>query len=129
MHAHPTLKPFNFRQWVVGNADKLKRPVGNQLLHKEDNMIVMVVGRPNTRMDFHDDPVEEWLFEQKGDMVLKIAGGGRIYDVPVREGEVFLPPLHVRHAPQRPPEGSVGIVVEAPRQPGILEGFEWYCFE
>ena len=129
MTVHPTLKPFNFKKWVEDNAEKLRPPVGNQLLHKEGDMIVMVVGGPNTRVDFHDDPVEEWFFQQKGDMMLKIADGGKIYDVPVREGEVFMLPPHVRHAPQRPQEGSVGIVVEAPRQPGMVEGFEWYCFE
>lgn len=128
MTPHPTLIPFNFTKWVADNADKLRPPVGNQLLHKDGNMIVMVVGGPNTRVDFHDDPVEEWFFQVKGDMVLKIADGGKIYDVPVREGEVFLLPAHTRHAPQRPQEGSVGIVVEAPRQPGMQEGFEWYCF-
>ena len=83
MSQHPTLKPFNFRKWTEENADKLRPPVGNQLLHKEGDMIVMVVGGPNTRVDFHDDPVEEWFFQQKGDMMLKIADGGKIYDVPV----------------------------------------------
>ena len=96
MSEHPTLKPFNFKKWTEENADKLRPPVGNQLLHKEGDMIVMVVGGPNTRVDFHDDPVEEWFFQQKGDMMLKIADGGKIYDVPVREGEVFLLPPHVR---------------------------------
>lgn len=128
MAGHPTLKPFNFKKWVEENADQLRPPVGNKLLHKEGDMIVMVVGGPNTRVDFHDDPVEEWFFQQKGDMILKIADGGKIHDVPIREGEVFMLPPHVRHAPQRPQEGSVGIVVEAPRQPGMVEGFEWYCF-
>ena len=99
MTNHPTLKPFNFGKWVEDNADKLRPPVGNQLLHKEGDMIVMVVGGPNTRVDFHDDPVEEWFFQQKGDMMLKIADGGKIYDVPVREGEVFMLPPHTRHAP------------------------------
>ena len=128
MSNHPSLKPFNFKQWVDDNADRLRPPVANQLLHAGGDMIVMVVGGPNTRCDFHDDPVEEWFFQQQGDMMLKIADGGKIYDVPVREGEVFMLPPHVRHAPQRPQVGSVGIVVEAPRQPGMREGFEWFCF-
>lgn len=129
MSHHPSLKPFNFQKWVEDNADKLRPPVNNQLLHKDGaGMIVMVVGGPNTRVDFHDDPVEEWFYQVKGDMMLKIADGGKIYDVPIREGEVFMLPPHMRHAPQRPQEGSIGIVVEAPRQPGMMEGFEWYCF-
>ncbi len=130
MSQHPKLKPFNFEKWCADNADKLKPPVNNQLLHHDSSgMIVMVVGGPNTRMDFHDDPVEEWFYQVKGDMMVKIAEDGEIYDVPIREGEVFLMPPHTRHAPQRPQEGSIGIVVEAPRQPGMMEGFEWYCFE
>ncbi|MCP5072127.1 MAG: 3-hydroxyanthranilate 3,4-dioxygenase [Rhodobacteraceae bacterium] len=129
MPKHPTLSAFNFPKWVDDNADKLRPPVNNQLLHHDGaGMIVMVVGGPNTRVDFHDDPVEEWFHQVKGDMMLKIADGGKIYDIPIREGEVFMLPPHVIHAPQRPQEGSIGIVVEAPRQPGMLEGFEWHCF-
>jgi len=128
MPLHPTLIPFNFKKWVEDNADKLKPPVNNQLLHHESGMIVMVVGGPNTRVDFHDDPVEEWFYQIKGDMMLKIAEDGEIYDVPIREGEVFMMPAHTIHAPQRPQEGSIGIVVESPRMAGMKEGFEWFCF-
>lgn len=129
MPVHPRFKPFNFLKWVEENRDKLKPPVSNKLLHADSGMIVMVVGGPNTRVDFHDDPVEEWFYQVKGDMMLKIAENGTIYDVPVREGEVFMMPAHTRHAPQRPQEGSIGIVVESPRMAGMKEGFEWFCFE
>jgi 3-hydroxyanthranilate 3,4-dioxygenase len=61
-------------------------------------------------------------------MVLKVVDNGNFYDVPIREGDVFLLPAHVRHSPQRPQEGSVGLVVEAAR-PDALDAFEWYCFE
>jgi 3-hydroxyanthranilate 3,4-dioxygenase len=122
------LKAFNLNKWIEENRHLLKPPVGNQLIHKGADMIVMMVGGPNTRVDFHDDPVEEWFHQLKGDMVLKIAADGEIYDVPVREGEVLMLPPHTRHAPQRPQEGSLGIVIEAPRQAGMKEGFEWYCF-
>lgn len=128
MQEHPRLKAFNFTKWIEENGDKLRPPVNNKLLHEETGMIVMVVGGPNTRVDFHDDPVEEWFYQYRGDMVLKIADGGKIYDVPIREGEVFMLPPHTIHAPQRPQEGSIGIVVESPRMMGMKEGFEWYCF-
>jgi len=129
MKPHPRLSAFNFPKWLDEHAHLLKPPVGNKLLHEGGSgMIVMVVGGPNTRVDFHDDPVEEWFYQIRGDMVLKIAENGEIYDIPIREGDVFLLPPHTIHAPQRPQEGSVGIVVEAPRQPDMLEGFEWYCF-
>lgn len=128
MNVHPTLKAFDFQGWVDANQDQLKPPVNNKLLHEDSGMIVMVVGGPNTRVDFHDDPVEEWFYQVKGDMVLKIAEDGAIYDIPIREGEVFFLPSHTKHAPQRPQEGSIGIVVESPRMAGMKEGFEWYCF-
>lgn len=128
MNRHPALHAFNFERWIEENRDSLKPPVGNKLLHEDGDMIVMVVGGPNTRVDFHDDPVEEWFYQVKGDMLLKIAADGEFYDVPIREGEVFFLPPHVRHAPQRPVEGSVGIVVEAPRHKGMKDAFEWYCF-
>ena len=129
MAEHPTLKAFNFENWLEQNEHLLKPPVGNKLLHDETGMIVMIVGGPNTRVDFHDDPVEEWFFQYRGDMMLKIADDDGIHDVPIREGEVFFLPPHTIHAPQRPQQGSVGIVVESPRMFGMKEGFEWYCFE
>ena len=126
---HPRLSPFDFRRWIDEHRDLLKPPVGNKLVFEEAGMTVMVVGGPNQRVDFHDDPVEEFFYQLEGDMILKVAEEGRIYDVPIRAGEVFLLPPHVRHSPQRPVPGSVGLVVEAPRVGGMLDGFEWFCFE
>ena len=126
--AHPRFRPFDFRRWIHEHRDLLKPPVGNKLVFEEAGMTVMVVGGPNRRVDFHDDPVEEFFYQLEGDMILKVAEEGRIYDVPIRAGEVFLLPPHVRHSPQRPAPGSVGLVVEAPRAAGMLDGFEWFCF-
>lgn len=130
MKIHPGFSPFNFKEWIDENRHLLKPPVGNKHLfdHKTD-MVVMVIGGPNQRVDFHDDPAEEFFYQVEKDMVLKIAEDGEIYDVPIREGEVFLLPPHVRHSPQRPVPGSVGLVVEGVRPPGTRDGFEWYCFE
>ncbi|MEM6849178.1 MAG: 3-hydroxyanthranilate 3,4-dioxygenase [Pseudomonadota bacterium] len=130
MPLHSRFKPFNFQGWIDDNQHLLKPPVGNkQLFDEETGMVVMMVGGPNQRVDFHDDPVEEFFYQLKGDMLLKIADRGKIYDVPIREGEVFMLPPHVRHSPQRPVPGSIGLVVEGARQPGAVDGFEWYCFE
>ena len=92
-------------------------------------MTVQVVGGPNERTDYHDDPVEEFFYQLKGNMVLKVGDHGNFYDVPIRQGEIFLLPPHVRHSPQRPQEGSIGLVVEPKRQPDQRDAFEWYCFE
>jgi len=72
--------------------------------------------------------VEEFFYQLKGDMMIKIAEGGRIEDVRVREGDIFLLPPHVRHSPQRPVPGSIGLVVESARRAGDRDGFEWFCF-
>ena len=129
MLKHSTFKAFNFQNWIAENQQFLKPPVSNkQLFDHPTGMTVMIVGGPNSRVDFHDDPVEEFFYQLKGDMALKIAEGGKIYDVPVREGDVFILPPHARHSPQRPVPGSVGLVVEGTRRESDIDAFEWFCF-
>jgi 3-hydroxyanthranilate 3,4-dioxygenase len=123
------LQAFSFSNWIKDHQHLLKPPVGNQRVFEDADMTVQVVGGPNERTDSHDDPVEEFFYQLKGNMVLKVVDGGQFYDVPIREGDVFLLPPHVRHSPQRPQEGSIGLVVEPKRQAGELDAFEWYCFE
>ena len=121
------LQAFNFQRWIAENKHLLKPPVGNKKVFEDGEMTVQVVGGPNERTDYHDDPVEEFFYQLTGDMVLKVVDDGKFYDVPIRQGDVFLLPPHVRHSPQRP-AGSIGLVVEAAR-PHELDAFEWYCFE
>jgi 3-hydroxyanthranilate 3,4-dioxygenase len=123
------LQAFNFQNWIDEHQHLLKPPVGNRQIWEDADLMVTVVGGPNQRTDYHDDPVEEFFYQLKGDMVLKVGDKGNFYDVPIREGEIFLLPAHVRHSPQRPQEGSVGLVVEPKRPAGMLDAFEWYCFE
>ncbi len=86
------LKAFNFQKWIDEHRHLLKPPVGNKLVFEGTDTIVQVVGGPNARADYHDDPVEEFFYQLKGDMVLKVCDDGKFYDVPIREGEVFLLP-------------------------------------
>lgn len=123
------LQAFNFQKWIDEHQHLLKPPVGNRQIWEDADLMVTVVGGPNHRTDYHDDPVEEFFYQLKGDMVLKVGDKGNFYDVPIRQGEIFLLPAHVRHSPQRPQEGSVGLVVEPKRPAGMLDAFEWYCFE
>ena len=120
------LAAFNFSRWIDEHAHLLKPPVGNKKVFEDGDMTVQVVGGPNERADYHDDPVEEFFYQLKGNMVLKVGDNGNFYDVPISEGDVFLLPPHVRHSPQRP-AGSVGLVVEKVRPRDIDDGFEWYC--
>jgi 3-hydroxyanthranilate 3,4-dioxygenase len=123
------LRAFNFKKWIDENEHLLKPPVGNKKVFEDGALTVQAVGGPNQRCDYHDDPVEEFFYQIKGDMVLKVADKGDFYDVPIREGDVFLLPPHVRHSPQRPQPGSIGLVVEPKRYPDDpLDGFEWFCF-
>ena len=124
-----SLKAFNFQQWIDEHQHLLKPPVGNRQIWEDAGLIVTVVGGPNERTDYHDDPAEEFFYQLKGNMVLKVIEDGRHYEVPVREGDIFLLPPHVRHSPQRPQDGSVGLVIELKRREDQIDGFEWYCFE
>ena len=121
-------KPFNFNKWIADNRENLRPPVANKMIFEDTNMIVMVIGGGNTRVDFHDDPAEEFFYQLKGDMLLKVWEDGEVIDVIIREGEVYMLPPHVRHSPQRPDPESIGLVVEGARGPQDLDGFEWFCF-
>lgn len=118
--------PFNLRSWIDQNRSLLKPPVGNKLLFEDGEFIIMAVGGPNSRKDFHHDPGEEFFYQIEGDMVLRTVQNERVIDVPIRAGEVLLLPPEVPHSPQRP-AGSVGIVVERRRRADELDGFSWYC--
>ena len=123
-----SLKAFNFQQWIDANKDKLKPPVGNVQVWEDGEMMVTVVGGPNRRRDFHDDPAEELFYQLKGGIVLRLIEeqGKPPVEVPIREGDIFLLPKHVRHSPQRGPD-TIGVVIEMPRPEGSLDAFEWYC--
>lgn len=125
------LKPFNFQAWLDQNKEQLKPPVGNIQIWEDGDLMVTVVGGPNQRTDFHDDPVEEFFYQLQGDMVLRIMEqeGEPYKDIVIREGDIFFLPPHVRHSPQRPIAGSIGLVIEPKRMPEQLDAFEWYCME
>ncbi len=119
-------QPFNFTQWIESHRAQLKPPVGNKLLFPVEDFVIMVVGGPNARSDFHVDPGEEFFYQLEGDMVLRTLQEGRIVDVPIRQGEVFLLPPNLPHSPQRLPN-TVGMVVERRRREGEKDGLQWYC--
>ena len=121
-----SLQAFNFRQWIDANRALLKPPVGNKRVFRDGDFIIMVVGGPNARKDFHVDPGQEFFYQLEGDMVLKTIQDGRQVDLPIRAGEVLLIPPGLPHSPQRP-ASTVGLVIERARRAGELDGFQWYC--
>ena len=122
-------RPFNLMGWIDEHRHELTPPVANKQIWREADMIVMLVGGGNERNDFHDDPREEFFYQIKGDMNLVIwpREATTPFDMPIREGEVYLLPPHLRHSPQRPDPDSIGLVVEYQRDIGELDGFEWVC--
>lgn len=123
------LTPIDFPQWLDAHRHLLKPPVGNQQVWADTDLIVTVVGGPNQRTDFHDDPYEEFFWQFKGNASLRLIENGKPRDVPLAEGAIFLMPPHVRHSPQRPEPGSLCLVVERRRPEGVKDGFEWYCLD
>jgi 3-hydroxyanthranilate 3,4-dioxygenase len=120
------LQAFNFRRWIDEHRSVLKPPVGNKRVFRDSEFIIMVVGGPNARKDFHVDPAEEFFYQLEGDIVLGTVQDGKVVDVPIREGEILLLPPRVPHSPKRPAD-TIGLVVERERRAGELDGFQWYC--
>jgi len=125
----PTPAPphaLNLRRWIEENRQYLKPPVGNRRIFRDGDFIIQVVGGPNARSDYHVDPGEEFFQQLEGDMLLKTVQDGRPVDIPIREGEILLLPARLPHSPQRFAD-TVGLVIERKRQPGELDGLQWYC--
>ncbi|MGQ0833458.1 MAG: 3-hydroxyanthranilate 3,4-dioxygenase [Gammaproteobacteria bacterium] len=120
------LHAFDFRRWIDENRHLLKPPVGNKRVFADSEFIVMVVGGPNARKDYHVDPAEEFFYQLEGSMLLKTIQDGKPVDVPIARGEILLLPPGVPHSPQRY-ANTVGLVIERERRAGELDGFQWYC--
>lgn len=122
----PALLPLNFKTWIEENRSQLKPPVGNKLVWEDREFIIMVVGGPNSRTDFHVNAGEEFFYQIEGDIVLRVIENDKPKDIPIKEGEIFLLPANMPHSPRRP-ANTVGLVIERKRQEGEQDGFVWLC--
>lgn len=120
--------PFNLQKWINENRDILKPPVGNKNLYPEGtDYIVMIVGGPNARKDYHYNETEELFYQLEGDINVRIQQDGKAVDIPIKAGEMYLLPPRVPHSPMRS-EGSVGLVIERVRKDTDLkDGLLWFC--
>ena len=75
------VSPINFKAWIEENRHLLKPPVGNKVVWKDGDYIVMVVGGPNSRKDYHYNETPEFFYQVEGDMVLKIMYNGVPEDI------------------------------------------------
>ena len=126
----PIRRPFNLKQWITDNRDLLKPPVGNKNLYADaGDYIVMIVGGPNARKDYHWNETEELFYQLEGDIEVGIQEDGKAVTIPIKEGEMFLLPGRTPHQPRRGPN-TVGLVIEVKRDDREMEdGLQWYCEE
>ena len=123
-----SLTAFNLQRWVDEHREQLRPPVCNQQVFEDNDFIVIIVGGPNSRKDYHVDEGPELFYMIEGEMLLKVIVNGRQKDVRIGEGEMLLLPPRVPHSPQRFAD-TVGLVVERARLPHELDGFMWFCDE
>lgn len=119
------LNAFNLQGWIDAHRHLLKPPVGNKCIVDGD-FIVMAVGGPNARTDYHFEEGPEWFYQLEGEMVLKLQLDGSVVDVSIKAGEMFYLPPRVPHSPQRMP-GSVGLVIERKRLAHEQDALMWFC--
>lgn len=120
-------KPFNLQLWVEENRHLLKPPVGNKQVYLDNkDFIVMIVGGPNSRKDYHFEDAEELFYQIEGDIVVKTIQDGKPVDIPIKQGEMFLLPPRVPHSPQRG-ANTIGLVVERYRKPDEMDACMWFC--
>ena len=118
--------PLNFQRWIQDHAHLLQPPVGNQQIWQDADFIVTVVGGPNLRTDYHDDPLEVLLPGAR--QCLAVAVDRRQARTRGPEGRRHLPAAAARApfaAAARDRQRLPGH--RAPAPAGVLDGFEWYC--
>ncbi|UXX80845.1 3-hydroxyanthranilate 3,4-dioxygenase [Reichenbachiella carrageenanivorans] len=123
----PIRRPFNLQQWIDDNRALLKPPVGNKNLYIEsEDYIVMIVGGPNARKDYHYNETEELFYQIQGEITVRIQEDHKAVDIVIKEGEMYLHPARVPHSPIRG-ENTVGLVIERKRHREMDDGLMWFC--
>lgn len=122
----PALTSFNLMEWIEQNKDQLRPPTAAKTVFAQDDFMTTVVGGPNKRTDYHINQTEELFFQLKGEMQLGLQVDGKVEVVTIGEGQIYLLPAHVPHAPMRG-ENTVGLIVERIRKDGMTDTHRWYC--
>lgn len=122
----PIRSPIALHRWIEENRHLLRPPVGAKKIFEDAETIVMAVGGPNRRTDYHIDPGEEIFYQLEGRLVLSVVDDGRFKEIEIGPGELFVLPAGMPHSPHRGPE-TIGLVIERRRVPGENDGVRWYC--
>ncbi len=119
---------YHLKRWVEENRELFNPPYKtNCLLVHDRDFMVMILRGPNTRLDFHVEPGDEFFYQIEGDIELHLKPPGeRRQAVKIREGEIFLCPGGMAHSPRRG-ENTWGLVIERKRRTEETEEFVWFC--
>ena len=80
------------------NRKLLKPPVCNKVVYKDTEFIIMLVGGPNNRKDYHVNEGEEFFYQLEGNMILRIMGNEKPKDIFNIRGE----PIVMKKVDSRP---------------------------
>ncbi|WP_282786338.1 3-hydroxyanthranilate 3,4-dioxygenase [Flavobacterium croceum] len=121
-------KPFNLPQWIEENKQLLQPPVANKNLYiHSGDYIVMIVGGPNARKDYHYNETEELFYQLQGEITVYIQENHQKKAMHLKAGDMFLLPAKIPHSPSRT-ENSIGLVIERKRENlGLKDGLLWFC--
>jgi len=101
------LSTYHLKKWVGENRHLFNPPFRtNQLLVYQKDFLVMILRGPNTRLDFHIEPGDEFFYQV--------------------EGEIFVCPGGLPHSPRRF-DNTWGLVIERKRREEEKEEFAWFC--
>lgn len=121
-------KPFNLNKWIEQNHELLRPPVGNKNIYRDSgDYIVMIVGGPNARKDYHYNETEELFYQLEGNIEIHVQEDGKKVTMELGPGDMYLHPAKIPHSPVRLP-GSIGLVIERKRlgEDG-KDGLMWFC--
>jgi 3-hydroxyanthranilate 3,4-dioxygenase len=120
------IPPINIKKWIEENRHLLKPPVSNKVVYEDTDFIIMVVGGPNSRKDYHYNEGEEFYYQLEGAINVGVQDKGKARILEIKEDEIFLLPPRVPHSPMRGPN-TVGLVIERKRTGAEKDGLLWFC--
>ncbi len=122
------LSTIHLQRWVEENASLFSPPYKtNRLIVHHEEFLVMILRGPNSRLDFHVEPGEEFFYQIDGDIELHIKPPAEKRQIlSIRQGEIFVCPGGLPHSPRRG-ENTWGLVIERKRQAHEGEEFVWFC--
>ena len=121
-------RPFNLKKWIDENRHLLKPTIANKNLYPEGtDYIVMIVGGPNARKDYHYNETEELFYQLEGKAKVIIQENGERKEFELNAGDMYLHPAKTPHSPVRS-KNSIGLVIERKRAgKGFTDGLLWFC--